>query len=308
MKHASALTMLALLVACGGGGGGSPTTATTPTPAPASGWPAGAVIELVSGETGATVQGQVNVAGVPVPAGAPLASAAPVGATVDVALAGFLPRQTLVRMGETRLVLWPDTPAFPGDYTKSLVYTDTNDGSIAPLRHLPSRVRGVAVSPAADLQADGDVMDALRQAVDGINSALAGRGVTYVVGGSADFNVPVRLDPADSSCSAGTRRATTWIWLSAAGEIQRAEVVACAEPFARNAGTMAHELGHTFGLQHSMDEHDLMYGTYRGSRSAVPTPREALTMALLVQRRPGTAWPDDDRNVQAAARRFEILD
>ena len=182
---------------------GSP-TAPSPTPTPLSGWPAGTVVELVNGETGATVQGPVIVAGVPAPAGAPLASAAPVGVTVDVNQPGFLPRQTWCASGETRLVLWPDTPAFPGDYTKSLVYTDTNDGSIAPLRHLPSRVRGVAVSPAADLQADGDVMDALRQAVDGINSALAGRGVTYVLGGSADFNVPVRLDPADSSCSAGT--------------------------------------------------------------------------------------------------------
>jgi hypothetical protein len=307
MKHASALLMLALLFACGGGSRVSP-TAPSPTPAPASGWPAGAVIELVDGETGAMVQGQVNVAGAPVPAGVPLASPAPAGVAVDVTVSGFLPRQTSVRTGETRLGLWPDKPDFPGDYTKSLVYTDTIDGSIAPLRHLPSRVRGVAVSPTADLQANADVMDALRQAVDGINGALAGCGVTYALGGSADFTVPVRLDPSDSSCSAGTRRATSWIWLGAAGEIQRAEVVACSEPFARNVGTMAHELGHTFGLQHSMDDRDLMYGTYGPSRSTVPTPRETLAMALLVQRRPGTAWPDDDRNVQAAARRFEIIE
>jgi hypothetical protein len=264
------------------------------------------VVELVNGETGATVQGPVIVAGVPAPAGAPLASGAPAGVTVDVNQPGFLLRQTSVRSGETRLVLWPDTPSFPGDYTKSLVYTDTNDGSLAPLRHLPSRVRRVAVSPAADLQANGEVMDTLRQAVDGINGALAGR-VSYTLGGSGDFTVPVRLDPSDSSCS-GTRRATTWIWLSSAGEIQRAEIVACTDSFARSVGTMTHELGHTLGLRHSTDDRDLMCGMYRSSRSTVPTARESLALALLVQRRPGTAWPDDDRNTQAAAGRFEILE
>jgi hypothetical protein len=306
MKRALALVMLGLPAACSRGAG-SP-AAPNPTPTPVAGWPAGAVIELVDGATGGTVQGQVTVAGVPVSAGVPLTRPAPVGATVDVALPSFLPRQTSVRSGETRLALWPDTPAFPGDYTKALVYTDPSGGSIAPLRRLPSRVRTVVVSPAADLQASGDVMDTLRQAVDSIDGALAGSGVTYALGGSGDFTVPVRVDPSSSSCSAGMRRATTWIWLGAAGQIERAEVVACADAYVRSVGTIAHELGHTFGLRHSTDEHDLMCGMYRSSRSTAPTARETLAMALLVQRPPGTTWPDDDRNTQAAARRFEIVE
>jgi hypothetical protein len=140
-----------------------------------------------------------------------------------------------------------------------------------------------------------------------MNAALAGRGPMFAVGGSGDFTLPVRVDPSDSVCAGGTRRATTWIWLTAAGEIQRAEVVACAEAFARNVGTMTHELGHAFGLRHSSDDRDLMCPMYRSSRSIAPTPRETLAMSLLVQRRAGTVWPDNDRNVQASARRLEIV-
>jgi hypothetical protein len=294
-----------VLLSCGGGG--SPSVPdTTPTSARA-GWPVGTVVELVDGETGAPVAGQVVVAGVAVAAGAPLTSAAGVGATVDVTVDGFLPRQTSVRTGETRLVLWPDTPAFPGDYTKTLVYTDPGDGSIVTLRHLPSRVRTVAVSPSTELQADDGAMDVLRQAVEGIDAALVGQGVSYVLGGPGDFTVPVRVNPADTACTGTGRRATTWIWLGPAGEIQRAEVVACSASVARSVGTMTHELVHTFGLRHSSDPRDLMSGMYRSWRSTAPTPREGLAMALLLQRRPGTAWPDDDRNTRTASRRLEVI-
>jgi hypothetical protein len=307
MRRVAAAAMLGLLATCGGGGGTSPVTPNA-SPTPLAGWPAGTVVELVSGESGASVQGQLTVAGTTVPAGAPLPNGEPAGAAIEVSLPGFLPRRTAVRPDETRLVLWPDTPAFPGDYTKALVYTDPTDGSVAPLRRLPSWVRTVAVSPAADLQADDLGRDALRQAVDSINAALAGSRITYALGAAGDFSVPVRADPAAPSCTGGARRATTWIWLGAAGEIERAEIVVCAVDYARNVGTLTHELGHTFGLRHSLDERDLMCGWYRPGRSPAPTAREALAMALLLQRRPGTTWPDDDRNAQAAGRRFEILE
>ncbi|MFN8090792.1 MAG: matrixin family metalloprotease [Vicinamibacteria bacterium] len=211
----------------------------------------------------------------------------------------------MVRAGETRLALWPDTPAFPGEYTKALVYTDSVDGSLAPMRRLPNRVRAVAVQPSAELQADPAALDALRQAVDGIDAALAGRGVSYALGGAGDLAVPVRVDPADSGCAG--RRATTWIWLGPADEIQRAEVVACSADVARNAGSMAHELVHTFGLRHSSDARDLMYALYSDSRSTTPTAREALAMWLVLERRTGTTWPDDDRDTQAQSRRVEVI-
>ncbi|HEX9094187.1 MAG TPA: hypothetical protein VF902_09410, partial [Coriobacteriia bacterium] len=102
MKRIAGVVGLAVLVACGGGGGGGGSTTpstTASTPAPASGWPAGTVVQLVDGETGAVVQGQLGVGGVRVESGAPLATAAAPGTTVDVTVAGFLPRQTTVKTG-----------------------------------------------------------------------------------------------------------------------------------------------------------------------------------------------------------------
>ncbi len=89
MKRIAGVVGLAVLVACGGGGGGGgsttpPTTASTP--APAAGWPAGTVVQLVNGETGAVVRGPLDVGGARVESGAPLATAAAPGTTVTVEL------------------------------------------------------------------------------------------------------------------------------------------------------------------------------------------------------------------------------
>jgi Matrixin len=295
------LALMAALAGCGGSASPSGSS-----PASVSGWPAGAVVELVSGETGAVVTGaQVVIGGLPASAGVPLGSAVAAGETVDVTATGFLPRRTLVRTGEMRLVLWPDTPAYPGAYTRALVYTDTQDGGgQASLRRLASRVRSVAVSPSAEVQADAAAMQAHREAA----AALSTAGMTYVIGGAAEFTVPTRIDPGYSSCSQAGRRGSTLTWVAGAGEITRAEVVFCGMEYARSLGTVVHELGHTFGLRHSSDARDMMAATYRPSRATAPTGRETLTMALMLQRRPGTVWPDDDRTAQAAARRFEEVE
>src|SRR5262245_34282765 len=107
MRRSIAVVGVLALFGCGGGGSSSPTAASGPPAAvatpPPSGWPVGTKVELVDGETGAPVDGTVIVAGNSMPAGSALASAAAVGATVDVAVPGYLPRQTLVRTGEARL-------------------------------------------------------------------------------------------------------------------------------------------------------------------------------------------------------------
>jgi hypothetical protein len=261
-------------------------------------------VELICGETGEPVtQAQLVVAGAPVTPGAPMVTGAEAGAPVDVTAASHLTRQTAVRTGESRLVLWPDTREYPGDYTRALVYA-RDDGVDAPLKRLPSRVRSVAVSPSAEIQADGAAMRAHHDAAAAMS--LAGVGVSYAVGGSADFTVPTRIEPGYSCC--GERvRACAPTWLGSSGEIVRAEVVFCGLQYARSAGTTAHELGHTFGLRHSKTSWDLMYRYYTSGRETAPTGREILTMALMRQRRPGTAWPDNDRTAQAAAPRFEIV-
>jgi hypothetical protein len=269
------------------------------------------VVELVNGETGAALSAPLLVAGTPVPAGTPLVAGVAAGATVDVVLPGFLSRQTIVRTGETRLVLWPDTAAFPGEYTRALVYTSasaTDAGAAAGLRRLPTRVRTVVVQPSAGIQADAEAMDAHRGAVDSLNSATAALGVRYALEGTGDLTVPTRVDPGYESCGELTRALAT-IWTSGAGEVTRAEITFCSEATARSRSTAAHELGHTFGLRHSTDPRDMMYGTYRASRSPTPLPRELLIMSLMRARRAGTVWPDNDRDSTAAAVvRFEVME
>jgi hypothetical protein len=306
MRRATPALALLALAACGGGG--SPTGMSPASPTPSTqgdGWPAGTTVQLVDGATGHSIPGPLAVAGATVPSGAPLASAAAVGATVDVSLPGFLNRQTLVRTGETRLVLWPDTAALPGDYTRALVYTASavTPGAeiLESMRRLATRVRTVAVLPSSDLQGDPDAMDAHRSAIDGLNAASTPAGVTYRLGGSGDLNVPTRVDPSASTCADRTTRAFTSLFMSNSSEITRAEIVFCFNSVSATTGTVAHEIGHTFGLRHSLDPHDLMYPFAQSSRSEVPTSRETLTMSLMRARRSGTVWPDNDRDSSSAA-------
>lgn len=308
MRQVKAAIGLLVLAACGGGGG-SPTSGSgsgaAPTPAPRpTGWPAGTTLELVDGDTGQPVAAPIVVGGTTVPSGAALASAAAEGATVDISVPGFLPRQTVVRAGETRLLMWPDTTTLPGDYTRSLVYTSgaVNPGSeiLDAMRRLPTRTRTVAVVPSAGIQSDPDAMDAHRTAIDGINGATVPIGVTYRLGGSADLSVPTTVDPADSACAERTTRAVTRLWLSN-NEITRAELTFCGTAIAATLGTVVHELGHTMGLRHSLDRRDSMYPFPEASRAPAPTAREALTMSLMRARRSGTLWPDNDRDAGGAA-------
>lgn len=306
MRQARVALGLVMLTACGGGGSPTLGGGASPTPSPRpTGWPAGSSVVLVDGDTGQPLSGTLLVGGVTVPAGAPLASAAAEGATVDVSLPGFLQRQTVVRTGETRLVLWPDSATLPGDYTRSLVYTSgtATPGAeiLDPMRRLPTRTRTVAVVPSAGIEADPDAMQAHRAAIDGINEATVPVGVSYRLGGSADLSVPTAVDPAASACADRSTRAVTTMFLSGTNEITRAEITFCGTAIAATMGTIVHELGHTMGLRHSLDTRDTMYPFAQSSRSSTPTAREALTMSLMRARRSGTLWPDNDRDAGGAA-------
>jgi hypothetical protein len=256
----------------------------------------------VNGETGQPIAGPLILAGASLQSGTPLASSAAEGATVDVTIAGFLPRQTLVRTGETRLVLWPDSGSLPGDYTRALVYTSAGgSASLDVMRRLPSRVRTVAVVPSATIQADSEAMEAHRAAIEALNGVSAPLGVAYSLGGTGDFSVPTTVDPSASACANSTTRAVTNRWASSANEVVRAEITYCRDAIARTPGTIVHELGHTFGLQHSIEPGDTMYPYAQSSRATTPTSRESLTMSLMRARRSGTEWPDNDRAATAAA-------
>ena len=287
-----------LAAACGGGGGGGHSTAAptrVATPAPVSGWPAGTVVQLVNAETGAAVQGQLNVGGVMVDSGAPLASAVAPGVTLDVIAAGFLPRLTTVKTGVPKIGLWPDDERITANYSHALVY-GWGEGD-----------RERALSSAAEGPLRGDLGRLLgdRGAAEIINAATTRYGVTFFAGGTGDMTVPVRLDPTAETCQGEGVLAFARIWTTNQ-EISRGEIIVCAP---RNAISpiLAHEMGHVLGLAHSEDQRDMM-GPYQGPSRGEFTDREITVIGLMMQRRGGNTWPDNDRTATATGvRRHDIV-
>jgi len=68
----------------------------------------------------------------------------------------------------------------------------------------------------------------------------------------------------------------------------------------------AHELGHHFGLGHPASMPAIMNAAVDPGRSDFSSA-EKLAMRLMLQRRPGNAFPDNDRAVVAASPRRGVL-
>ena len=254
------------------------------------------MVQLVNAETGAAVQGQLNVGGVMVDSGAPLANAVAPGVTLDVIAAGFLPRLTTVKTGVPKISLWPDDERITANYTHALVYTWGEGDGESALYRLPPKVRSVAIT--------GDYSE-IEAAAEIINAATTRYGVTFFAGGTGDMTVPVRLDPTAETCQGEGVLAFARIWTTNQ-EISRGEIVVCAP---RNAISpiLAHEMGHVLGLSHSEDQRDMM-GPYQGPSRGEFTDREITIIGLMMQRRGGNTWPDNDRTATATGvRRHDIV-
>jgi len=273
--------------------------------------PAGSVISIVSGETGAPVAGASLLAG-----GRQLESDAAGRVTlterldartaVDVVAAGYLDRVTRLRSREP-IELWPERSPTGLDerYSAMLVYTSTSDRDTPfagdPLYRLGSQTRQVYLVPGAELQADSVSMEALENAAAKIGMASASQ-VAYSVtksppAGAVRFDV--WLDASASNCE-GARAFTSRSLRGA--EIVGGSITFCSLEASRGA-TATHEVGHTFGFRHGPAARDVMYRSNSPMRAVDFSAREALAARLMLLRPPGNRWPDNDRDVTTAASR-----
>ncbi|HEX6739847.1 MAG TPA: matrixin family metalloprotease [Vicinamibacteria bacterium] len=308
-------TVLGLLAAAGAacGGGGRTPTGPAPVSTPPPGLAAGSTVSVISAETGAPVGGAtVTVAGRGYRSDAGgqvrIEPAADLGAFVDVVAPGMLDRQTLVRTGETTFSLWPRTTptGIDENYTAVLVYTSASSEARASatggeaLMRLPAGTTSVVLVPSAAILADGAAHEAQATAVANINAAN-GSGVRYTLANAlpaTGVGFELNLDPADEGCSDRTLAFTE-------SRLRRSEIVGgrivyCSLDDARDSAITTHEVGHTFGLQHSPRREDVMYATYEPDGNRGFSPREATIMHLMSQRRSGNRFPDTDRGATSS--------
>jgi hypothetical protein len=214
---------------------------------------------------------------------------------VDVAAEGFLSRQT--RLGADRLTLWPIGPGRGADYVRAIIYRSSAAGGSAghgaeqPLQRVAAA--RVAVVPSRAILRDAAAMAACRHAIEEINEATEGH-VVFGLGaspfGAAVFGVDV--DPSLPWLAATYKRLEGQTIVG--GRIALSSLSA-----ARSARFLAHELGHALGLQHSAAPSDLMFFEARAGGATSFTDAERLTIRLLLQRRPGNHYPDNDRDEAA---------
>jgi len=305
----------AILFAACGGGPAAPSGGAPPTPTP----PPGTVLTVVSGETGqpiasATVRVDSGAYTTGTDGRVVLANPPRTRSALDIMAPGMLDRVTLFRsQTDTRFSLWPRSSptGLDEEFTQYVVYTPGTEGAAGEttLRRIARGITSVVVLPGLALQADSAAMAWHNEAVARMNAAQDG--IRYSLATqrtplSTTTLVVETLEDANDARCAGRVRATTHLGMNN-DEIAVAAIVFC-QPDAARSITVAHELGHTFGLRHSLSTADLMYSTFSASRSTTFSAREALVMRLMTERRGGNRFPDDDRQVSGtSASRTEVI-
>jgi hypothetical protein len=227
---------------------------------------------------------------------------------IDFVHPGYLDRVTSVRAGVTRFPLWPRTSPIGVNehYTATLVYTysstdpPSTPGS-TPLLRLARGTTQVVVVPSAEILADGRAMEEHYRAAATATAATGGE-VSYLLAASRPASGVVfesRVDPTIPQCVSrmflaimqGTYRNL---------ELTGGTITFCDISNARTS-TVAHEFGHTLGLQHSPDSGEVMGVPISPRRPFTLGPRETLAVHLMMQRPAGNRFPDNDRAGSAAA-------
>ena len=305
MKRRALALLFPFLYGCADGGPMEPTTIRRDLaePATAFGIVAGSTLAVVSGETGQPVAGaRVVLAGrehVSDGAGlVPVSDLVPNGASVTIRAPGFLERQTVVRRGEqTTFELWPSRSPTRMDreYTRSLVYASASleaDSALEPMDRPRLDNPRVAILASEAIARDQLAMQTLHEAALEITRATGGA-IVYKVGEDASgVSVTLEVDPDNEQIVEENLRAFARCWRTRLA-IDRCEIIFRSVEIVRTDTTL-HELGHTFGLNHSPDRREIM-GVRRLHAPDHFSPREELVMKLMLKRLPGNLFPDNDR-------------
>jgi hypothetical protein len=236
----------------------------------------------------------------------------PIASAADAALSArhgaYLERTTSLRdRAETSFSLWPSASPTGIDsaYTQKLVYSDDGParGTLL-LRRLPAGTTRVSVVPGPEIEEDPEAMRVHRLAVERMAAGTEGR-VVYSLDATPTASVLVRTVIRPDDPCAAANGACAYV---SGDQVAGAEIVFRTLRWAQNDMIVLHELGHTYGLRHSLRIEDVMGGD--GRHRVAFSPAEVVTMRLVWQRRAGNRWPDDDRGVTAtssAGRHTEVI-
>lgn len=219
---------------------------------------------------------------------------------VDVEAAHFLVRETALPPDRT-LTLWPTGPAYPEDYVRHLLYKDAASTRSQPSLSADAPLRRVMAS-AVQVVLDEELWDdrparaAHERAVALLNDATEGR-VRFELRTAARSGVVFQAYVDGAVAAAG---ALTYRDLNRS-EVMGGRIVYANTGAARSERFVAHELGHALGLQHSIRPWDLMYYSAAQTAAASFSEHERLSIRLLLQRRAGNRYPDNDRTAAGAS-------